>query len=254
MQRMKRPESCISDLTFDRAAAGELSDNARQTLEQRLSDCVRCSLHYEMLNRQRAAFLGKANDWDSFTQRTAAPAPAPPWRRRVAPTLYTVVGLAAAALLAVIVGREGPAALDRHQGSAAHERTKGGASIGFFVRRAAHVTRGASGDEVFPSDELRFTYSSERTLQFALLYADTHAATVYYPLTEHTAQIEPGHDVPLDFGIALDEQPGSERAFGLFCEQAQLLEPLRAQLQVTGALPAPEGCFVDVLILQKRPR
>jgi hypothetical protein len=235
-----RPQSCISDLTFDRAAAGELSDSARSEMEQHLTDCVRCSLLFGVLNRQREQFLQKANDWDSFTQRTAAPA-----RRYAPPALYTVVGLAAAALLAFIVTGERPAP---------HERRKGSASIGFFVRRDAHVTPGSSGDEVFPSDELRFTYSSERPLQFALLYADEHKASVHYPLTEHTTQIEPGQDVPLDFGLALDEQPGTERAIGLFCEQVQRLEPLRAQLQQTGAFPTPAGCYVDVLVLQKRPR
>jgi hypothetical protein len=47
----------------------------------------------------------------------------------------------------------------------------------FREQPGAHAG-GSSGDEVFPSDELRFTYSSEHPLQFALLYADEHTASV----------------------------------------------------------------------------
>lgn len=239
MQRMKRPESCLSDLTLDRAVAGELSDSAQRGLDQHCNDCVRCSVRYGVLTRQRDEFLRKAGDWDAFTQRTAAASP----RRAYAGAALALAAVAVLGLLLAKPDSERPT-----------ERLKGSASIGFFVRRDANVTRGASGERVFPADELRFTYSSDRPLQFALLYSDERAATIYYPLAEHTTQVEPGHDVPLDFGIALDEQPGTERAFGLFCEQPQRLEPLRLQLQNTEKLSAPTGCHVDVLVLQKRPK
>jgi hypothetical protein len=239
---MRRPEACVSDLTFDRAAAGELSASAQRELEQHIIDCVSCSVRYDVSSRQRDEFLRQAGDWDAFTQRRVARK-----RRLKLPARYVTFCATAAVMLIAFTMRWRDAAEQPHYG-----QLKGSDSIGFYVRRDAHVTRGASGDEVFPADQLRFTYSSGRPQQFALFYADANAASVYYPLGERTTQIAPGRDVPLDFGIALDAQLGAERAFGLFCEQPQRLEPLRAQLQKTGTLQPPAGCHVDILVLQKR--
>ena len=52
--------------------------------------------------------------------------------------------------------------------------------------------------------------------------------------------------------ILLDGALGPERIFGVFCDRAIELEPLRVSLQTRGALGGvPEGCTVERLELEK---
>jgi hypothetical protein len=133
-------------------------------------------------------------------------------------------------------------------------RSKGGPSIGVYVKRGEQIRRGSTGEVVVPGELLRFTYSSERPAYFALLHADATRASVHFPLRAEAEKIGPGRDVPLDFSIRLDSRLGAERVYGLFCEEPIALEPVRAQLERSGELPALPRCWVDRLVLDKRPR
>jgi len=64
--------------------------------------------------------------------------------------------------------------------------------------------------------------------------------------------MQAGSDVALDFSIKLDRTAGSERVYGLFCDEPQPLEPLRSRLASTGTLPPLPHCRIDVLTLNKR--
>jgi hypothetical protein len=131
-------------------------------------------------------------------------------------------------------------------------RSKGGPRIGAYVKHGERVARADDGSTVRPGDYVRFTYSSDQPVHFALLNRDALHATTYFPLGAETAPVAAGHDVALDFSIKLDGQPGSEQIHGLFCQRPEQLEPLRAALEATGKLPPLPHCRVDVLTLQKK--
>jgi hypothetical protein len=85
-----------------------------------------------------------------------------------------------------------------------------------------------------------------------VLHRDARSANIYFPSSERAVEVEPGRDVALAFGIRLDSEPGEEQLFGLFCDEAVLLEPLRAALQSNAQLPSLAHCQVDTLTLIKQ--
>lgn len=246
-------EPCLSDLAFDRQLAGELDGAARRDLEAHLERCVRCSVRFDVVARQRTSFLQAAPDWDAFEARVHEVPPRRSrlqWTRWTRWTRFTSAGVVAAVallgLLPVWFEHETPAP------PSSATRTKGGPAIGFYVKRGTRVVRGSSGDVVHPGDLLRFTYSTPRTAEFALLYADAATASIYHPLGDETVAVAPGHDAALDFSIQLDDQLGTERVFGLFCDRTRALAPVRDTLQATGQLPELAGCSIDTIVLDKR--
>ena len=159
--------------------------------------------------------------------------------------------MAAAGLLAIGVGSSvgfgGSESL-----FAATERSKGGPSIGFFVKRGERIRRGSTGEEVIPGELVRFTYTTERPLYFALLHADSTRAAIHFPTQPNAARIDAGREIPLDFSIRLDSLLGTERVYGLFCEEPIPLEPVRARLEQSGSFAELPRCRVDHLELNKR--
>jgi len=247
MSALSREESCCSDLALDRALSGELDDQAQRRLSEHLAACVRCSVRHETLLSQRAAQLLRAPSWQDFATQLERRKRGSPGRRQLRPR-WVFAALAAVAVLAIglpTVERSGERA-----GSAASSagpgrdgtRSKGGPSLGFYVMREGRVRHGSAGDVVHPGELVRFTYSSDQALQFALLSRDRAHALVYHPVGDDTTLIASGHDVPLDFSIRLDDQLGPERVYGLFCRAPQHLPPIRAQLDKSGELPQLPGC------------
>ncbi|KYG02418.1 hypothetical protein BE21_05215, partial [Sorangium cellulosum] len=134
-------------------------------------------------------------------------------------------------------------------------RIKGGSGrIGFYVARGDALAPGGPGEVVHPNDRLQFTYSTVDAGFFALLSVDgARKASVYFPAGDVAAPIEPGEQVPLPSSVVLDETLGAETVYGLFCESPVALEPLRAALEAAPERPpAPEGCRVDRVSLDKR--
>jgi hypothetical protein len=131
-------------------------------------------------------------------------------------------------------------------------RSEGSPSIGFSIQRGDKILRGASGDVVLPGDRIRFTYSSERVAQFALLRASHDRAVVDFPRATTTVPLPAARDAALELEVELDKRAGAEHVFGLFCEAPLELEPVRAALQKDGDLPDVPGCSVDTVTLQKK--
>jgi hypothetical protein len=243
MSALSKDASCITDFTFDRWYARELSAAQERDLRAHLESCAHCSLRCEQLERQRAAFHRRAPDWQSFAARRA-PAPTRTPRGLWRGPRWAVLGLAAAAALALFV-------VPTEQERAPAVRSKGRASIGFYVKHGEQVRRGVSGERVRPGEVVRFIYSTEQRTHFALLHADAARASVYFPSATHASPVAPGRDVALDFAIRLDPMLGTERVYGLFCAQPVALEPLRAGLEAAGELRAVAGCQIDGIVLNK---
>jgi hypothetical protein len=127
-----------------------------------------------------------------------------------------------------------------------------GSSIGFSIQRGDKVLRGASGTIMLPGDRIRFTYSSQRDAQFALLRASHDRAVVDFPRATTTVRLSAAHDAALDLEVELDHRAGAEQVFGLFCDAPLELEPVRAALQKEAELPDLPGCRVDAVTLQKK--
>jgi hypothetical protein len=242
MLEAKRNEPCISDLLFDQARADCIEPEVRAQIQAHLAACVRCALRHEVLCAQHAAFLERAPSWEIFrAQRELRAGPVANTHKRAA--WLSGAGLAALAVLSLIVVR---------QNAPRHERAKGGPRIAAYVKRGERVTLALDGDSVQVGDYLRFTYTSDVPLYFALLNRDAHSAVKYYPVGDQTVRVRAGRDVPLDFSIELDDQKGPERVHALFCDRPQRLEPLRVALQASGHVPALADCRIDVLTLVKR--
>jgi hypothetical protein len=247
MRALEHEDACLSNYALDRWLVGQLSEDEARAMQEHVDNCPRCSLRCDELSRQRTAFYTRAPNWDGFEKRRSAAPVLPSAARRA-----WALPLTAAAALLVIGVAVGVGFGSSELRSPAAERSKGGPSIGFFVKRGGRIRRGITGEEVIPGELLRFTYSTERPLYFALLHADSAGAAIHFPTQPNAARIDAGREIPLDFSIRLDSRLGTERVYGLFCEEAIPLEPIRAQLESTGSLPELPRCRVDPVELEKR--
>ena len=250
MRAVSDADACVSNLALDRWFSGALPSEDARALQEHLTTCPRCALRSDELARQRAAFYARAPGWDSFERARRRG-----WRGgrgalpRSTSWAWSVPLVAAACALGIELGIR----LEPDQSSsAASVRSKGAPSIGFYVKRGEHIRRGSSGELVQPGELVRFTYSAERPLHFALLHGDAAGAAVHYPKPHHPDKLEAGRDVPLDFSIRLDALLGTERVYGVFCDAPIPVESLRAELQRTGHIPDLPHCQVDSLVLHKR--
>ncbi len=240
-------EGHISDLKFDQWQAGELSAEQVASLEQHLSDCDRCRGRRTEVEAQAWAFLERYPELEARSKRAR---PARARVRRAMGGWAAALGLAAAGLL-LWLARTPPGAGDEADAT----RLKGGDRIGFFVKRGDHVTPGAEGERVHPGDALRFTVSVASPRHFAILSLDgAQVASVYYPTGTRSEALHVARDLPLDSSVTLDDALGTERLFGVFCEEAFELEPLRSELERTGRLPELSQCTVDSLSIVKVAR
>jgi hypothetical protein len=227
---------CVSDLALDNHLSGDLAAPEAAAVDAHLAQCVRCRMRHELMERQRSEFLAQTPSWRAFDAQQRRPQR---WRRSAA---LGALAAAAAVLLFVRTNDE----------NLPQARTKGAPSLSFHVKRGDKVLQGASGEIVHPGDVLRFSYTTERPVYFALLNVDGYTATVFHPLTAKAALIEPARDAALGFGIELDALLGEERVYGVFCDAAFELEPLRKALEAAPTLPALQDCHVDMLVLDKR--
>jgi hypothetical protein len=176
---------------------------------------------------------------------------------------WILAGVAGAIVFGSFVVPLGRAFLS--QSSMRSDRTSSGVHgevsprIGFSIQRDGQVLPGTSESVVFPRDRMQFTYTTERAAEFALLRLSHEQGSVLFPLasgtnTATTIHISAGREVSLDLTLEIDNRAGKERLFGLFCEAALELEPVRAELQRDDDLPPLPGCRVDSVTLQKKLR
>ena len=252
--RQAPPEGCISDLEFDEWRALELAEHDAARLEQHVKECARCRRRHRQLEAEAAHFLEQyprfepsstrelhASAWEKKTKLAG------PRRRRVWALSSAGVALAAAAAVLVVLR---PAAMD--QRALPDVRSKGGAHVGFFVKRGPRVVVGHDDQVVYPGDRLRFTLSTRSPRHVAILGLDTaKVATIYHPSGSKSERVDAVSAHALDSSVELDSTLGEERIWGVFCPASFEVEPLRRQLEKTGKLTAPAGCTVDLLHLNK---
>ena len=232
MPALEAHGDCVSNLELDRHFADELSEDERRTVEAHLESCVRCALRRDVMLADRQTFLRRVPTLDALRAR----------RSRKLAAVGGALLMAAAALLLVFLPHDAVPGF----------RSKGGPHLGAYLKRGDKLTRAQDGDHVQPGDWLRLTYSSSTERYFAVLHRDARNANIYFPSSERAVVIAPGRDVALAFGIRLDSEPGEEQLFGLFCDEAVTLEPLRAALQANAQLPKLAHCQVDTLTLFKQ--
>ena len=243
MMEHKRPDACPSDLTFDALTAAELEPGERDALEQHVAGCSDCQARRSVHAQEREAFLALAPSFGALrTQMRARTQPPRHPRRLGAPHAWAAAALCAAALLAVQPWR-----------TSNSTRSKGAPRLGLFIKRVETIRRGATGDEVSAGELLRFTYSSDTAVYFALLNVDARGARAYFPSGRVAAtRLPSGQDVALDFSVELDAEPGVERMLGVFCQKPFETTPLIAALVHAAELPEMPGCHVDEMALRKR--
>ncbi|HEX7480167.1 MAG TPA: zf-HC2 domain-containing protein [Polyangiales bacterium] len=250
MKPQTRPTDCVSNLLFDEWLAGELEPSAQVAVEAHARGCERCTTRSAELIAQRQAFLQQAPDFAAHARlvpqhramRSAAASRAASW------IAGGVIALAACALLMLRPHAHPQLSSD------AGTRSKGGARLGFFVKRGENVRRGAPGDTVHPGDRLRFTYASPSPVYFALLNSDAKASSVFFPGgAAQAARLPAGTETPLDFSVELDGVLGVEQIYAVFCPAP--FEVASARAAITAHTPAalPPDCHVETVTLHKEP-
>jgi hypothetical protein len=240
--------NCLSDWTFDRWYAGELSEPEALVLEQHLAQCEHCRHRQKALNTSAKAFLARypLPDFSAnapvVLQKTRQTI-----RQSVAPI---VVGLAAAASLVLLLRFGAQLAPDTHS-----SRAKGASHLGFYVKRAHKVIDGNDNMIVYPLDRLRFNITTTQPSHVAVLSRDgAGTVTEYYPGDGRSRAFGTVKAQPLETSVELDATLGPETLLGIFCKQPFTLEPLRKALAIQGQLPSLPDCSVDTLRIEKKNR
>jgi hypothetical protein len=228
----RRKDGCVSDLEIDRRLLAELSEAELARLESHASICAVCAARIAEMSADREAF--------ARPPLRLVPSIAPRrgrWLEHAA--------VAAAILFCVFTS----ATLLRLLGTVT--RTKGpGVSFGFYVESKGEVRRGFDGEIVRPGDRVRFIYSTRAPRQLTVISVDARGL-VAVEYAQHRAH--PGKDVPFPDAIALDDTPGREDVFALFCERSIDVHPLIAQLERERGLTSPPGCTLQRVALEVKP-
>ena len=233
-------EGCLSDLQLDELAAGELPTLEAERAAAHLRSCERCAERERSFREVARAFLELHPEAPARASMRAAPT-----RARGQFRALLVAGVVLAAVAVLFVRAERAPML-------ASERAKGGARLGFYVKRGARVFQGADGERVQAGDQLRFVVNHAAGQEIAILSRDASGtASVYYPRQTRSVALDSAPATVLDAAVELDATLGPETLYGIFCSTEFEIEPLRRALEETGTLPSPRGCTVDQLELIK---
>lgn len=239
LTKLSRPEGgCASDLRLDQLLALELPGPEAHALREHAAACARCGPRLAEREAERAHFAEEAAAW-------RAPQAASTPRRWALPG--ALVAAAAAALLLVRL----PSAPDAEEGL----RSKGPARVGFYVQSAGVLRKGGPQERVSPGDTLQFVTSLRAERHVAVLSLDgANRASVFYPDAPRTALQPAGEALPLPLSTVLDATPGRERVYVLLCTAPLELSPLLRALEAQPSrAPAPAGCEVQAIVLDKEP-
>lgn len=235
-----RGPSCESDISFDRLLAGDLPASDERRVRDHLAVCALCAERWADIDARRAAFAAAPPALE------LGPPVADPWPRWRWIGPAAALAAVAAVVLFLVVPRGEP-------GMAPATRAKGGETFQLYIRHGARVRRGGVSEIVHPSDQLQFGYSSPSPGYAAVLSRDgAGVVSVYFPDGGSAAAAVPaGRDQLLPRSTILDETLGAERVVALLCSSPVEIEPLRREL-ATGRVPAPSGCAMQVVELDKR--
>ena len=247
------PEGCISDLAFDEWRAGELDRDSIECYEAHLLTCERCQRRHDTIEAETEAFLEKHPRLELPAGRPVGKVtPLRPKRGQWLAWASGGVALAAAATFALVLRPPADDAGDLASGQPGLVRMKGSSYIRFFVKHGDQVRRGGDEQVVHAGDQLRFTLTSDRPQQVAILSLDAaRVASIYYPRGAESVAVGAVRDQVVGSSVLLDKTLGKEQIWGVFCEAPFDVEALRVALSEQGKLPPLPECSVDELTIFK---
>jgi hypothetical protein len=246
----RRDPACLSNLALDRLVTEEASAAERQSAQRHLDSCARCRARLQDLTAAGSDFAANAPPFSApATTGTPARIGAGTPRGRARSSALLSTGCVFAAAAAAWLGLR-PQPSDDHG-----IRIKGGAQLGFYVKRADRVFEAGEGAELRPGDELRFRYSADEPAWLAVLGIDAaHRVSQYFPSGGGMRAISAGRDVLLPEASQLDETLGQELLLGLFCNAERDLSALRQSLRSDLDSRLPEGCRLERIRINKLER
>jgi hypothetical protein len=259
---------CVSDLRFDSWYAGELGPAEARAIEAHLNSCADCRQRHGELRAQAEDFLARyPQDVRMANGSRIVPSDGRPrrvWRRAV---IAMSGGLAAAAgfvWLALLPAKGGSSwwtltgraqPTERRDEAAGVTRVKGGARLGFVVKRGSRILEGHDGLVVHPNDRLRFSITCSEPRHVAILSRDaTGLVSEYFPGDGRSRAFGVSRDVLLDSSVELDDTLGMERIIAVFCAEAFDVAPLAAMLAKDDAIRVAANCSLDALEVRKTAR
>jgi hypothetical protein len=231
-------EECASDLAFDQLLGGELSAERARAIESHLETCAVCRARFEELERFRDQ--ARLPEFGRLREPPASSRPRSAW--------FAAAGAVLAAAAALVLWLRAPIDPEGEE-----TRVKGSGKLSFYVKRGESVTRGGPGEVLHPGDAVEFAYTAPRSGFLVVLSVDgSGRASAYFPTGERAVPVSAGEQV-MPGSTLLDDVLGPETFYGVFCDAAIEIEPLRARLErEPRVLPSAPGCQVDSLAVEKR--
>jgi hypothetical protein len=245
----RRPAECLSDLALDSWLAGEGSASERAAWQAHADGCAACARRRSQRLAFNQRYLETSRDLELAAARLAARdgvtalRPDPSRSAVQAPRRAAWLGagvLAAAASLALW--------LSGGEESEPLSRSKGSARIDFFVKSGGAVRPGAPGESVRAGDALRFVVPRAESRYLAIVGRDSRGvSSVYFPAGPRGERVprsaEPiGSGLALPSSVLLDDAPGSERLYAVFCDDPPVVADLLRELDRSGQLLVGDGC------------
>lgn len=249
-----RPETCASDLRLDLLASGELSHEEQVETHRHLAGCELCASRMAEMNASRMFFAAARPRMRSRartrSRQNTVERPVRRWWLLVA-LLGVMVGAAAAGLAIFLFAS---AESDSSGEGALFELPRGESRLMVFARHGDQVRPVETGDVVAPGDSLAFAISIVVPRHVAVFGVDRALRTsIYFPAGETAARLEPGGEIALPDRALLDEVPGEEVIYGVFCDRSFAVQRVRAALAAAPARPQfPEGCEVERVAIAKQ--
>lgn len=244
-------DACLSDRELDELAVSALAPAKLASAEEHLASCAPCAARRRELDADRDRTTPALRP----LRMSASPHPAsPPRRVSFGPTLAGALALAAAAAFTLTRPPAASPPLPGVAATAPTERMKG-ASVELVatVERGAHQFRVISGDPVRAGDRVQLAYSTVSAAHLHVLGVDgTGTIARYFPEPSGRSRVEEGREVELPFSLVLDAAPGPEKFYAFFCAAPAQWSELDAFVIGGAAQPAPSGCDVATLELDKR--
>jgi hypothetical protein len=246
MLERNRGPNCLSDLALDQWLVGELKPESVRT---HMDACTQCASRLERLESDQLAFRDSA----PVLVRPLQPEPRASLGQRVRQWLLPGVPLIAVVAVLILWFRTSAEPQEQQTTQAVEVgRSKGNASIGYYIKRNSQVTRGMDGARLHPYDAIRFTYSSSKPKHLVIVSRDGAGTTsVYYANGSSSAAVSAGRDVAISESVVLDTTLGDEVVYGFFCEGPTLVSEITRALKEDPEAPSLELCSVATLRWKK---
>jgi hypothetical protein len=252
LQRRQPEDHPVSPFALKRHVAGELEGEARASLLSHVDTCESCQAILADLKADDAAFATKipfgrfAALLEEKEERKAGL-----WERLIGelrPAL--MAGVAATAMLAVVITINVNKAVELHPESIDQVRMKGvGVGLAFVVREDSGIRRGKNGERLAAGDQIQFVVKgTEKTQSLVVLGIDGRGQVTVYAVEafggQGSIQTKGGAGLtrPLAHSVILDDAVGTERFFAVFSEDPNVEEiRWRAELAAAKLVENPDA-------------